>query len=78
MANRGLAVLLQMATEGVPHSGEQPIGEVGFSTRGEAFVERRRENRRRRRFINRCLDGPAAFTGVRNMAGEFRQVGLFE
>ena len=65
-----------MAAELVAHRREQLVGEVGLAARAEALVERRGEDRRRHGFVDGGLDRPAAFAGIGDAAGEFRQCGI--
>src|ERR1041385_4657691 len=51
-------------------------GEVSFSTRCEALVQRGREDRHWNAGFDRRLDRPAAFARVRHVAGKVREIGL--
>src|ERR1051325_4753199 len=50
--------------------------EVSSSPRGEALVQRGREDRHRNARFDRRLDGPAAFARIRHVTGEAREIGL--
>ena len=52
------------------HGGKNLAGEVVFAARGEALVERGSEDWSRSGGLDCRKDGPAAFTGVGNAAGE--------
>src|SRR5579864_1908624 len=51
---------LHVAAELVAHCREQLCGELVFSARAKALVERGAQNGRRRRFVDGRLNGPAS------------------
>src|SRR5262245_5530784 len=68
-----LAGLLQMPAEAEAHRRQELVLEVRLAPRAEAFVQRGGEYRGRHRFVDRCLDGPAAFARIQHASGELRQ-----
>ena len=55
-----LVLFLDVTAEGIAHRGEEPVGKLGFATRGEALEERRRKDRDRYAGVDRSLYRPAA------------------
>ena len=51
---------------------------IRFAARGESLVERGGEHRHGHGFVNRRLDGPAPFAGVRNPPGESSSSGPWQ
>src|SRR5580658_4402316 len=70
--------LFEVAAELKAHGGEQLVGEIRFTARGEPLVQSRGENRRRHSLVNRRLDGPASFAGIGDAAGELRKSGILD
>ena len=67
---------LDMAAEAEAHRGQQLLAERVVLARAEAGEQRGGQHVGRHRFLDRRLDGPAALAGIRDMAGEIREVGL--
>src|SRR5271165_6572869 len=67
-----------MAAELEAHGGQNFVGEVGFSARSEALVERLGEDGSWRAGFDGGQDGPAAFAGIGNFAAEFFEGGGIE
>ncbi len=67
--------LLVVTAELLAHRGEHLVGEVVVSARGETLIQRRGQHRRRHPLIDRRDRGPAALAGIRDAAGEVREVG---
>src|SRR5215475_2412668 len=70
--------LLEMSAESESHRREELVLIICVTARGEAFIERRGENRGRHCLVDCGLDGPPAFAGVRHAAGEFFEFGIFD
>src|SRR5579883_193541 len=65
---------LDMAAELLSHSRQQLLGEGMLPARSEASVERCGDHVGGYRLLDRGHDRPAAFAGVRNVAGECMKV----
>src|SRR5215468_9038637 len=65
--------LLEMPAELVAHRREQLVSEVGLAARAETLVEGGRQDVSRHGLVDRGLDRPAPFSGVRHAPGELRQ-----
>ena len=70
--------LFLVATELVAEGGEELVAEVGFAARAEAIEEGSAEDGGGHGFVDGGFDGPAAFAGVGDAAGELAEVGAFE
>src|SRR5262252_6617074 len=57
--------LLEMSAESESHRRQELVLIIGFTSRGEALIERGAENRSRDGFVDCGLDGPPPFAGVR-------------
>ena len=57
-----------MAAEFVAHGRQQLLAETVVDAGAEAGIERRGDHRRRHRFVDRRIDGPAAFAGIIHLA----------
>src|SRR5262249_16325899 len=66
-------LLLVVPAELEAHRREELVLVIGLAARGEARVERGREDRRRNRLLDGALDGPAALARVGDAAGEVLQ-----
>src|SRR5579872_133710 len=66
--------LLKVAAKFVPHGGKQLVAESSLAAGAEPLIERGRKHRRRYRLVNRGLDRPATFAGIRNLAGKIAQL----
>jgi hypothetical protein len=51
-----------MGAKLIAHRGQQPIGEVGLASGREPLIERRAQDRRWRRRLDRGLDRPSPLT----------------
>src|SRR5262252_2937868 len=67
-----------MPAESVAHRRQELIGKVRLASRAEALVQRGGEHRRRHGLVDRRLDGPAAFAGIRYAPGELRERGILD
>ena len=63
-----------MATEFIPHAGEQLFGERVILARTEPGVKRRGQGIARHGLLDRSHDRPAAFARVLHAAGETLEV----
>src|SRR5271163_4778151 len=68
----------QMAAELEAHGGQNFVGEVRFTARGEPLVERFGEDWSRRAGFDGGENGPAAFARVGDVAAEFFEFGGIE
>ncbi len=72
LASSGRRLLLFLvATELVTEGGEEFVAEVGFAAGAEAIEEGGAEDGGGNGFVDGGFDGPAAFAGVGDAAGEF-------
>ncbi len=71
-------LLLLVAAEFVAEGGEELVAEVGFAAGAEAIEEGGAEDGGGDRFVDGGFDGPAAFAGVGDAAGELAQVWTFQ
>ena len=78
LAIRNELFLFLVAAELVAEGGEELVAEVGFAARAEAVVEGGAEHGGGDGFVDGGVDGPAAFAGVGDAAGEVAEVGAFE
>src|SRR5216684_4730576 len=70
--------LFRVTAELKTHSRQNLACEIAFASRQEALVERFREHRCRGAGLNACENGPAAFAGIGDAAGETLEGGLLE
>ena len=72
----GPPLSLDVPAKPEPHGRKHLLGKPMFLARAKAHVQRRRQHVRRHRFLDRRFDGPAALAGIRDMAGEIRQISV--
>src|SRR6516225_6226894 len=68
---------LDVPAELVAHRRQHPVREVRLAARAEALIERRRQDMRRYRLVDRGLDRPAPFTRIRDAPCETRKDRVF-
>ena len=54
------------------------VGEVGFTSRSEALIKCRAQNRRRRRGLDGRLNRPSPFTRIRDVSRERAEIGFVD
>ena len=64
----------QVPAKSKAHGRKQFVLVIRLAARGEPFVERGGQHRHRHAFVDGRLDRPAAFAGIGDPAGEFRQL----
>src|SRR6266481_6361749 len=75
----GLGVgFFDVSAELISHRGQELVGKISFSPRAESLVKGAGENRHRYRFVDRSLDRPPSFAGIRDMAGKLRQTWVLQ
>ncbi len=68
--------LFGVPAELLPHGGEDLVGEGGLAVGAEALVDGRGQHRRGGAGLDTRLQGPAALTGIGDLAAERRQGGV--
>src|SRR5687767_6065299 len=71
-AIRGLFLL--MSAELKSHGGQNFISEISLASRTEALEQRRAQHGHWNAFFDRCINGPASFTGVGDTSREAFQL----